>query len=71
MVVTEPQRVLADLTPFFEPRVVAVIGANRERHKIGSEILHNLLMTNFSGTLVPVHPSTPEILGLRAVPSTR
>ena len=34
---------MPDLTPFFEPKVVAVVGANRERNKIGSEILHNLL----------------------------
>ena len=58
----------SDLKPFFEPRVVAVIGASRERQKIGSEILHNLLVTNFSGTLVPVHPSAREIFGLKAYP---
>ena len=43
-----------NLKRFFEPHVVAVVGANRERNKIGSEILHNLLITNFTGTSVPV-----------------
>jgi RimJ/RimL family protein N-acetyltransferase len=33
----------ASMKTFFEPRTVAVIGANRERGKIGSEILHNLV----------------------------
>ena len=32
----------ASMKPFFEPRAVAVIGANRQRGKIGAEILHNL-----------------------------
>lgn len=55
----------AGLTPFFEPRVVAVIGASRERNKIGTEILHNLLATNFAGSIVPVHPAASEIFGLK------
>ncbi len=58
----------ASMRSFFEPRVVAVIGANRERGKIGSEILHNLLSAGFTGTIVPVHPSATEIAGLTAYP---
>jgi acetyl coenzyme A synthetase (ADP forming)-like protein len=49
---------------FFAPRVVAVVGANRQRGKIGSEILHNLVTAGFSGTIVPVHPTASEIGGL-------
>ncbi len=56
------------LASFFRPRVVAVIGASRERNKIGSEILHNLLHTGFAGTIVPVHPVASELLGLKAYP---
>ena len=59
----------ASLRPFFEPRCVAVIGANAERGRIGSEILHNIKASGFSGTLVPVHPSATEIEGLRAYAS--
>ena len=58
----------SQLTSFFRPRVVAVVGASRERNKIGSEILLNLLATNFTGTVVPVHPAATEILGLKAYP---
>ena len=57
-----------DLSGFFAPRVVAVIGASRQRNKIGSEILHNLMATNFAGQLIPVHPTATEIFGLRAFP---
>ena len=57
---------VASMRAFFEPRVVAVAGANRARGKIGSEILHNLLAAGFTGTLVPVHPTATEIAGLSA-----
>ncbi|OFW24499.1 MAG: hypothetical protein A3G21_18235 [Acidobacteria bacterium RIFCSPLOWO2_12_FULL_66_21] len=59
----------ASMRPFFEPKVVAVVGANRERGRIGSETLRNLRETGFTGTLVPVHPDVDEIDGLRAYPS--
>lgn len=65
----EDTSITRQLGSFFEPRVVAVVGANRAPHKIGSEILHNLLVTGFTGQLVPVHPTAPEIFGLRAYPS--
>ena len=54
------------LEPFFSPRAVAVFGASRDRHKIGSEILHNLIATGFTGQLVPVHPAAAELQGMRA-----
>lgn len=55
-----------DLKPFFTPRVVAVIGASRERHKVGSEILHNLVSSGFTGQVVPIHPTAKTLLGLPA-----
>jgi acetyl coenzyme A synthetase (ADP forming)-like protein len=58
----------ASMKHFFEPRVVAVVGANRERGKIGSEIFHNLRAASFAGTVVPVHPTADEIDGVRAYP---
>jgi acetate---CoA ligase (ADP-forming) len=56
----------ASMRAFFEPRVVAVVGANRTRGRIGSEILNNLQVAGFTGTIVPVHPSAGEIAGLTA-----
>jgi acetyl coenzyme A synthetase (ADP forming)-like protein len=58
----------ASMRPFFEPAVVAVIGANRSRGKIGAEILNNLREAGFAGTLVPVHPTAADIGGLRTYP---
>ena len=58
----------ASMRAFFEPQVVAVIGASPTRGKIGSEILHNLLAAEFMGTVVPVHPTAREVAGLTAYP---
>jgi predicted CoA-binding protein/RimJ/RimL family protein N-acetyltransferase len=54
----------ASMKAFFEPRTVAVVGANRERGKIGAEILHNLQAAGFTGRIIPIHPSAGEIQGL-------
>lgn len=56
----------ASMQPFFEPRHVAVVGASRERGKIGAEILHNLIASGFTGTVVAVHPTASTIDGVRA-----
>jgi len=58
----------ASMKAFFAPRTVAVIGANRERGKIGSEILHNLVAYGFTGTVVAVHPRAQQIDGIPAYP---
>jgi acetyl coenzyme A synthetase (ADP forming)-like protein len=56
----------ASMRPFFEPRAIAVVGANRERGRIGSEILHNIVDAAFTGTVVPVHPTAPQVAGRQA-----
>jgi acetyl coenzyme A synthetase (ADP forming)-like protein len=57
---------VASMKAFFEPRTVAVVGANRERGGIGAEILHNLQAAGFTGAIVPVHPHAENVQGLRA-----
>ena len=59
----------ASMKAFFEPRSVVVIGANRERGKIGSEILHNLIASGFTGALAAIHPNAAKIDGVSAYPS--
>src|SRR4051812_32022066 len=61
----------ASIRPFFEPRCIAVIGANLARGRIGSEILHNLRSCGYTGTLVPVHPSASHVDGLTAYRTVR
>jgi acetyl coenzyme A synthetase (ADP forming)-like protein len=56
------QAAYASMQRLFEPSVVAVVGASRERGKIGAEIFHNLHGT-FRGRVVPVNRRPGEILG--------
>jgi len=56
----------ASMRPFFEPKVIAVVGANRTRGRIGSEILHNIIASGFTGRVVPIHPEAETVEGLPA-----
>ncbi len=61
----------SDLDPFFSPGSVAVVGASREPHKVGHEVLANLLEGGFEGEVYPVNPHTDELLGRRCYPDLR
>lgn len=54
------------LAEFFAPRSVAVVGASREAGKVGHAVFANLLEGGFSGTIYPVNPSAPDVLGRTA-----
>jgi acetyl coenzyme A synthetase (ADP forming)-like protein len=58
----------ASMKLLFEPKTVAVLGASRERPKIGAELFNNLVTAGFQGRLIPVNPSTKEILGIPCYP---
>jgi acetyltransferase len=57
------------LTPFFEARSVAVIGASGDPAKVGGSVLANLRAAGFPGRLVAVNAARPVVQGLPAVPS--
>jgi acetyltransferase len=57
------------LDAIFQPRSVAVIGATEKPGSVGRTILWNLLSSPFGGTVYPVNPTRPAILGVRAYPS--
>ena len=58
----------ASMRPFFAPRTVVVVGASRSRGKIGSEILHNLIASGFTGGLFAVHPTAASLQDVAAYP---
>lgn len=60
---------LSRLDPIFNPRSVAVIGASRHPGKIGYEIVHNLVATDFRGVIFPVNPNADSVHGIKAYPS--
>ena len=59
------------LEKLLSPDHVAVIGASRTPGKVGHEILANLVNQGFEGTIVPINPTTDEILGLKCYPSLK
>ncbi|MBN2422863.1 acetate--CoA ligase family protein [Candidatus Woesearchaeota archaeon] len=49
----------------FEPRGVAVIGASRNKNKIGYKLVQNIVSGKFNGRIYPVNPKGGRILGLK------
>lgn len=48
---------------------MAVIGASRQKHRIGWDILHNLLDYEFQGQVFPVNPKADVVHSLKCYPS--
>jgi acyl-CoA synthetase (NDP forming) len=61
--------VRGNLTKFFEPQSVAVIGASGTPHKAGNDVIKNIVANEFEGQLYLVNPKGGEILGHRVYPS--
>jgi acetyltransferase len=57
------------LTPFFDARAVAVIGASADPSKVGGSVLANLRAGGFPGRLFAVNATRPVVQGIAAVPS--
>ncbi len=66
-----------DLSPLFSPSAVAVVGASRNRAKVGAVVLANILAAGYKGAVHPVNPAAAaanggegiELCGLRALSS--
>lgn len=53
----------SSLTPFFNAKGVAVLGASSNPHKLSYGIVRNLLINGYQGEVYPVNPNADEILG--------
>lgn len=53
------------------PRSVAVIGASRDKAKVGGAVLANLLRAGFCGPVFPVNAEHRSVHGVRAYPTVR
>ncbi len=60
-----------NLLALFAPRSVAVVGASRDRTKLGSLVLRNVKSSGFPGPIYPVNPKARRIGGLVAYPNVR
>lgn len=56
------------LSYFFNPRSVAVIGASRDRHKLGYGVVRNLHEYHYRGEIYPVNPHARDVLGYPCYP---
>ena len=56
------------LEQFFSPKSIAVVGASREKGKVGHEILASLIRDGYEGKLFPVNPKADEVEGLQCYP---
>jgi acetyltransferase len=56
------------LDVIFAPKKVAVIGATEKAGSVGRTIVWNLISSPFGGTVFPVNPKRPSILGIKAYP---
>ncbi|MBS1856391.1 MAG: bifunctional acetate--CoA ligase family protein/GNAT family N-acetyltransferase [Acidobacteria bacterium] len=57
------------LDVFFKPKTVAVIGATENPNTVGRTLFWNLMTSPFGGTVYPVNPKRPSVLGVKAYPS--
>jgi acetate---CoA ligase (ADP-forming) len=55
--------VVAQLKPFFEPKSVAVVGANPNAGELAFNLVENLAQNGYRGKVYPVNPNYSEILG--------
>lgn len=60
-----------DLTPFFTPRSVAVVGASERATSSGGAVLHMMRQAGYDGRLLPVNPKGGELHGLPVFESLR
>jgi len=56
------------LKSFFGPKSVAIVGASRQKGKVGYEILTNLVAGGYAGKIFPINPKADEIEGLKCYP---
>ncbi|HNF93890.1 MAG TPA: acetate--CoA ligase family protein, partial [Anaerolineales bacterium] len=59
------------LDSIFAPKSVAVVGATETVGSVGRTIVWNLMSSSFSGTIYPVNPKRPSVLGIKAYPDLK
>ena len=56
------------LENFFNPQSIAIVGASRQKSKVGHEILTSILNGGYKGKIFPVNPKADTIGQLRCYP---
>ncbi len=66
---SQAQLLSPDLTRFFSPRRVAIVGASEDLSKFSGRLMRQTIDFGFAGTLYPINPRREQIYGLQAFPS--
>jgi len=59
----------SDISYFFNPKSIAVIGASDKEGKVGNTVMRNIIDSDYKGEIYPINPGNDEILGLKAYQS--
>jgi acetate---CoA ligase (ADP-forming) len=59
----------SNLKNFVEPDSIAIIGASRDKSKVGNIILHNILSNKYKGRLYVINPFARKVLGIKSYES--
>ena len=59
---------LESLTPLFDPKSIAVIGASSDWKRLGGRPLKYLLDSGYQGKIYPINPKYTELFGLPCYP---
>jgi len=59
------------LDPILRPNNIAIIGATEKEGSVGRTIIKNLLANPFGGTIFPVNPNRPNVMGIRTYPNIK
>ena len=51
-----------NLTAFFSPKSIAIVGASRSPKKIGNILIKNIISSGFVGNIYPINPTAKTIL---------
>jgi acetyl coenzyme A synthetase (ADP forming)-like protein len=57
-----------DLTQFFCPRSISVVGASRKEGSVGHALVRNLIYGGYTGVIYPVNPNARGIQGIPCFP---
>ncbi len=59
----------SDISFFFNPKSIAIVGASGTQGKVGYNVLKNIIDSKYSGKLYPINPRAKDILGTKVYKS--
>lgn len=62
---------MAELSSFFNPQSVAIVGASKSPGKIGNAIVNAVIDSGYRGEIYPINPKENELRGLKCYKSIR